>query len=103
MVFRVSPGGCPGPIVGRKEDGERPKGRTLPRAGSGIPLCDHRAGRSEGKDVGTRWKGRLGRAQTATREFAWVGGGIRGLELSGGHPERTPRPRPPGPVKPAGT
>lgn len=97
MVFRVSPGVCPGPIVGRKEDGERPKGRTLPRAGTGIPFCDYRAGRSEGKNVGTRWKGRLGRAQTATREFAWVGGGLRGLELSGGHPERTPphpAPRP---------
>lgn len=100
MVFRVSPGGCPGPIVGPKEDGERPEGRTLQREGSRIPLCDYRAGRSEGKNVGKTVEGQTGKGPDSHARVCLGGRWHTRLELSGGHPERTP---PPGPVKPGGT
>lgn len=105
MVSRVSPGGCPGPIVGRKEDAERPKGRILQREGTRIPLCDYRAGRSEGKNVGETggradWAGpRQPRASLPGWTVAYAD---RGLELSGGHQKLT-HPRSPRPCETRGT
>lgn len=90
----------------RKEDGERPQGRILQREGTGIPLCDYRAGSSEGEDVGETggradWEGPR---QPRARLPGWtVGWSSQAVTKSASPPPPSPIPSLPDPVKPAGT
>lgn len=104
-VSRVSPGGCPGPIVGHEEDGERPKGRTLPRAGQGSRYVTTGRAGVRGRTWGKRVKGQTGKGPDSHARLpgwtvAYAGWSCQVVTQSAPLPPLTHLP---GPVKPAGT